>query len=143
MKTKCIELDRPKTQFGYYSVNRKLDGKNFYLLHRYLYFKKTKSKKYHLNVLHKCNNASCINLDHLYLGDQKQNAKDSILAGTFRLTPKKFGSEHPNSRFSEFEVFCFKSLYESGFRICDIKNYFDLPQSTIFNILKNGMWPHV
>lgn len=27
-------------------------------------------------VLHRCDNPACVNPDHLYLGDQKQNAKD-------------------------------------------------------------------
>ena len=29
-------------------------------------------------VLHKCDNRKCVNPDHLYIGDAKQNAKDKI-----------------------------------------------------------------
>ncbi len=31
-------------------------------------------------VLHRCHNRKCVNLDHLYLGDAKQNAKDRTVA---------------------------------------------------------------
>jgi hypothetical protein len=32
-------------------------------------------------VLHKCDNASCVNPDHLYIGSLKDNTKDTIAAG--------------------------------------------------------------
>lgn len=37
-----------------------------------------------LDVLHKCNNPPCCNPDHLYLGDDFDNAQDRIKAGTLR-----------------------------------------------------------
>ena len=33
-------------------------------------------------VLHRCNNAPCVNIDHLYLGTPRQNAADRVEAGT-------------------------------------------------------------
>lgn len=34
-----------------------------------------------LGVLHRCNNMLCVNPDHLYLGDQQDNANDMLAAG--------------------------------------------------------------
>ena len=34
-----------------------------------------------LGVLHRCNNMLCVNPDHLYLGDQQDNANDAVAAG--------------------------------------------------------------
>jgi hypothetical protein len=34
-------------------------------------------------VLHTCKHRDCINLDHLYVGTQKQNVQDQMDAGTF------------------------------------------------------------
>ena len=42
-----------------------------------------------LNVLHKCDNPPCINLDHLFLGTPKENTRDAMLKGRFR--PSEFG----------------------------------------------------
>lgn len=42
-----------------------------------------------LGVLHKCDTPLCVNPAHLYLGDQKQNAADTIARGRYgnRWTP--------------------------------------------------------
>lgn len=47
-------------------------------------------------VLHTCTNRDCINTEHLYLGDQKQNVQDQIDAGTF-----VFGSKNGRSKLTE------------------------------------------
>ena len=35
-------------------------------------------------VLHICDNPPCVNLDHLYLGTQKDNAQDAMARGRYR-----------------------------------------------------------
>ncbi len=36
-----------------------------------------------LQINHKCNNAKCVNIEHLYVGTQKDNIKDCIDSGNF------------------------------------------------------------
>src|SRR5436305_10075825 len=38
-----------------------------------------------LSVLHKCDVRQCVNPDHLYLGTQKENARDAIVRGRWKL----------------------------------------------------------
>jgi len=51
-----------------------------------------------LSVLHKCNNQSCVNPYHLYLGTQKENAADMVKSGTHnRLGKSKLNAEERES----------------------------------------------
>lgn len=45
-------------------------------------------------VLHTCDNPSCINPDHLYLGDQAQNGLDKKLRGRVKVV-LMFGADNP------------------------------------------------
>jgi len=48
-------------------------------------------------VLHKCHNQGCVRPDHLYLGDQSQNMKDAVAAGTHNMSSKthcKYGHSY-------------------------------------------------
>jgi len=42
------------------------------------------------HILHKCNNASCVNPHHLYIGDHKQNMKDRDAAGRTSRGDKRY-----------------------------------------------------
>lgn len=72
----CIFWTGAKTSDGYGSI--KINGKSVGV-HRLI------GKIYlglqdgsYLMVLHKCDNPSCINSEHLYLGTQKENQKDCV-----------------------------------------------------------------
>ncbi|AGC34423.1 HNH endonuclease [Haloarcula virus HVTV-2] len=51
------------------------------------------------NVLHKCDNRSCVNPNHLYLGTQEDNIKDRDERGRTAT-----GEEHGNARLHKTEV---------------------------------------
>lgn len=52
-------------------------------------------------VLHKCDNPACVNPDHLYLGDPKQNNIDRDTRGRQKT---KRGFEHKFAKFSAEQV---------------------------------------
>ena len=72
----CWEINNP-TKLGYGKIGSKF-------AHRYAY------ELYHgpignRHVLHKCDNRKCVNPEHLYLGDAKQNALDNRNSGIRKL----------------------------------------------------------
>lgn len=91
-----------------------------------------------LGVLHHCDNPPCVNPRHLYVGDQKQNAKDAIERGQFLV-----GSRAPSARLTEDQVREIKSLIASGFTDRQIAEDLPVSRSSINKIRKGAMWKHV
>lgn len=77
----CWEWQRCLNKAGYGIINYK--QKN-YLAHRFSWMMKNGDIKNRLHVLHKCDNRSCVNPDHLFLGDQSKNNKDCASKGRHR-----------------------------------------------------------
>ena len=98
-----------------------------------------------INVCHKCDNPSCVNPDHLFLGSQKENMKDMYLKG--RENPPK-GMRVYASKLNEESVIDIKNNYIIGSK--DEKtnsSYFakkyNVHRSTI-NCVGNGKyWNHI
>lgn len=67
-----------RDKWGYGDVNSL--GKHIQA-HR-LSWKLLRGEPGELDVLHRCNNAPCCNPEHLYLGTDKENARDRMEAGT-------------------------------------------------------------
>lgn len=74
----CIEWHGSRDKNGYGKVARKLDGKTYYLAHRYFYAKCNGPIPDGLVLDHLCRNTSCINPDHLEPVTQRVN----IMRGT-------------------------------------------------------------
>lgn len=85
-------------------------------------------------VLHKCTNRDCVNPEHLYVGDQKQNVQDQIDAGTF-----VYGSKNGMSKLTEELV---KQIRESSLSHREWAEKLDLHYSTIWDA-RNRKWKTV
>ena len=67
---------------GHGWLGRQVKGVNYgYLAHRFAWGLLRGPLKDDDCLLHKCNNPPCVNPDHLYIGDRKDNARDMIAAG--------------------------------------------------------------
>jgi hypothetical protein len=86
-------------------------------------------------VLHKCTNRDCVNPEHLYLGDQKQNVQDQVDAGTFVR-----GSKNGKAKLDELSV---EHIRKSSFSISSLAKYYGVSYYTVWDIKRNRSWKHL
>jgi hypothetical protein len=90
-------------------------------------------------VCHKCDRPSCVNPDHLFIGDAKDNAIDMVLKGrnkTFQ------GEAHPNATLTEQIVKEIRSLYPQK-NFTEIGVLYGLDKAHVRQIVRRISWKHV
>lgn len=97
-----------------------------------------------LCVLHKCDNPSCINPDHLFLGTKGDNNRDRASKGrTARshqhlYSPK--GERHPGHKMTEAAVRELRTLYSNGASQSQLAEQFGIRQCTVSQIVLRRTW---
>jgi len=94
-----------------------------------------------LNVLHQCGVASCVNPDHLYLGTQKENARDMIRHGRHFLPDNK-GEKATWAKLTKqnvLEIIAAKIGKKKGTGTA-LARKFNVHKSTIYQIWGNKNW---
>ena len=87
-------------------------------------------------VLHSCNNPSCVNPKHLFLGTNQENVQQSHDEGRHNQT----GELHPNVRFSEAEVL---EIRASKLSQAELARKHVVSPSTIGSIQNRRTWRHI
>lgn len=108
----CIEWLASKSHNGYgqFGVN----GKKNVRAHRFSWTIVNGDIPEGLCVLHKCDNPSCVNPEHLFLGTYKDNAIDMTLKGR-RYEVLTKGDDNGNSKLNKRDINKMKILYSTGF----------------------------
>ncbi len=95
-----------------------------------------------LNVLHDpilCNNRHCVNYHHLRCGTKRDNAQDSIIAGT-----KIHGEDHHNAKLSDDDIREMRRLYTiDNISYEKIAKSFHISFSTARMAIKAKKWKHI
>ena len=86
-------------------------------------------------VLHKCDVPSCVNPDHLYIGDRKDNSDDMYSRGRARI-----GSKHYASKITEDIA---KKIKGSGLSTKEISNIYNISRQSAADIIYGRTWKHV
>jgi hypothetical protein len=97
-----------------------------------------------LCVLHECDNPSCVNPGHLFLGTKKNNTSDMIRKSRDNFNFKNNltrGAKNTNVVLSEEQVLEIKRLLQDPLHVClEIANRFKVSPSTINQIKKGDTW---
>lgn len=96
-----------------------------------------------MNVLHRCDNAGCVNPAHLFLGTQADNIKDMFAKGRQNSVGPK-GEAARTARLTAPQVSTIRLLYRSGvFSNKWLQAVYGMPQSAIWKVVNRKTWRHV
>jgi hypothetical protein len=124
----CWEWQHNKDSRGYGQIS--INGTHW-KAHRYSYHH-FKGEIGGLNVLHKCDNPACCNPDHLFLGNQSENAIDMFKKGRSRV-----------AKTTPETVFKIRDLFASGLKRKEIAETCGVSRRLVESILNNERWAHL
>lgn len=76
-------------------------------------------------ICHTCGNRSCLNPQHLYIGNPQTNSDDKFTDGTMPM-----GDRHPNWR-NDVDTDVMVDMYNSGYTQQSIADYYGMSQSAV------------
>lgn len=89
-------------------------------------------------VCHRCDNRSCCNPAHLFLGTPADNLRDAAEKGRM---PR--GEDCPRARLTEDQVREIRALASAGGKQRDIAQRFGITQPNVGYICRRDTWRHV
>lgn len=88
-------------------------------------------------VLHKCDNPSCVNPDHLFLGRHLENKRDCMAKGRWQAKPKR-GSQSPVASYTDGDLARMKDLRRFGYGYAVIAGYLGLGAMVVWNAMNRS-----
>lgn len=132
--TGCIEAPWYKSRIGY--VRFRLNRSKIVLAHRLAYEIGIGPIADGLLVCHRCDNRSCVNPEHLFLGTQADNMADMNAKGRGGW---KTGSQHHRAKISDDDV---REIRRSKglLRQADLAARFGITQGAVSKIQRGDRW---
>ncbi len=136
----CWEWQKGKHGVGYGSVSRKFGGGGY--AHRAMYLVAKGEIPAKMYVLHKCDNRTCINPDHLFLGTHLDNIQDM-----HKKNRQKGGSmpgaKNPSAKFSDEDIVLIRQAREAGVRKSVIEREFNVSETQYYRIIRHETRPGI
>ena len=97
-----------------------------------------------LQVLHHCDNPSCVRPDHLFLGTNADNQRDKYEKGRSKFPPVLRGSDAIGAKLTEGKALLVRAMYASGqYRHKELAALFGVSNSATEHVVRRRTWRHV
>lgn len=137
----CWNWTGAKNQDGYGKVESVL-FKNLHSAHRIAWVLSCGEIPKGMQVLHRCDNPSCINPEHLFLGTHTDNVRDCAAKGRIRQGDRR-GENSSTSPLKNFEVLQIREMAKSGWARSSIAKEFSVCRQSIDAIVNRKTWTHI
>jgi hypothetical protein len=135
-ETGCWEWTAAKYRGGYGHFRRKVDGKwKMEKTHRFAYEIHNEQFDKSLIVCHKCDNPSCVNPDHLFLGTPMDNVQDKMKKGRFKVI------RNPKHRLLNLEIAkAIRQDHSNGLSYEELQSKYSTSKQQVSRIVRNEIW---
>lgn len=128
----CMYWNGSKTERGYGHVSI---GNKLHLVHRVMMALIEPMPQDKQIVMHKCDNPSCINPEHLKWGNLSENALDAVQKNRM-VIPRK-------AKLDAQEVKEIRDLFAFGFSRFEIAAWYKISKYTVTQIIKRFTWTNI
>lgn len=139
--TCCWEWIANKNNKGY-GMLRPGGTENKRLAHRISYELYKSSVPKGMHVLHHCDNPSCVNPDHLFLGTHADNMRDKESKNRANHADM-MGEENASAILNDAKVVEIRNLYSGGESRQSLSARFGVTYGCIADIISNRSWRHL
>lgn len=115
-------------------------GKETWAIHRVVYFLNYGPFDRQLCVCHRCDNPSCINPSHLFLGTDADNNADMLNKGRGVVLR---GEEHSRVLLKDSDIIEIFRLRSTGLKQSELAARFNVNVATIAGVLSRINWKHI
>lgn len=95
-----------------------------------------------LNVCHSCDNRTCVNPKHLWIGTQAENIQDMVKKRRGS-TVRAVGERHGSAKLTAANVKAIRSAFRKGTTIRALANKYGVTWENIKSIVSRKTWRHV
>ena len=93
-----------------------------------------------LHVLHRCDNPSCVNPDHLWLGTNAENVADKVAKGR---EPSHIGESNNHSKLTAQDVLAIREAASRGANQYRLAEQYEIAQAHVSSIVRRKAWSHL
>lgn len=94
-------------------------------------------------ICHTCDNPSCVNPKHLFVGTASENMKDKIKKGRVKNPPVHKGNKQHLAKMNPEKIREIRKLFSDGASQTDLAKKYGLHTATMNNICRNKSWKDV